>query len=146
MLKEAPEVIMKNPIFGTGLWAYISATEKEVGMVHNTYLLIAGELGIPGILFFLWALFEIFKVGVKVSQSPIPLFSYTATAILAGLTAFLVQVMFTPTYRFFSPKILFWFLTGLLIGAYKMDKFWAKLRQLKMQGIEIPVKAFQLRA
>jgi O-antigen ligase len=71
--KVAFNVIRYNPIFGVGLRNYTlrhqeyDTTKEQISIrlpsskVHNLFLLYASEIGIPGLLFFLWFLWGILK-------------------------------------------------------------------------------------
>ena len=109
--KLALRMIAANPILGVGPDNYRLASPKYVvydettvgysyfeltQIVHNSYLLLASELGIPGLLFFLWFIGTIFFVGKKNLNSRHPLISNLSIGLLVGIVANLIEYLAGP--------------------------------------------------
>ena len=78
MFRVALNIIQQNPLFGTGLNTYSEVMHHYdpkhlIGgfefPVHNMYLFIAAEIGIPGLLFFLLFLSAIMIQLMKISRN-----------------------------------------------------------------------------
>ncbi len=123
-LEVFPETLKKVPIFGAGQWASKTVAEYTV---HVTVLRIAIELGLPGLVFFLWILREIYKMAFKVVRSKDKYLSSLSIGIICGFTAFMILSCFNPTYRFFSIRNLFWFFAGLLFAMRNLQLYNLKL-------------------
>lgn len=86
---------------------------------HNLFLQLALELGLPGLLAFLWLLLAVFSRSVAV----LPALSYQdqgmLTAVVAALTGFLLHGAVDNVW--YSPKmtLLFWLILGLAVAMGK---------------------------
>ena len=104
MYKVAFNVIKAHPMCGVGLNNYTLVhqdydyTPEHISLllpnspVHNLYLLYASEIGIPGLLFFLWFIWELLKYSIRCARRidvPIERAIYLSMAI--GLISFLIQ-------------------------------------------------------
>lgn len=104
MWKVALNVIKAHPITGVGAGNYILVhqdydnTREHISVaqpyspVHNLYLLYAAEIGIPGLLFFLWFIWELLRCSVQCAsyvKSPIDKAIYLCMAI--GVMNILLQ-------------------------------------------------------
>lgn len=59
----AVEVIQDDPLFGAGLGYYIDAAQRldpDAARVHNVALLVTAELGLAGLMFWLWLMLSPF--------------------------------------------------------------------------------------
>jgi O-antigen ligase len=85
--------------------------------VHNAYLEYAVDLGLPGILLFIWLLFASFRSARSVEQRTLrepPLYdvSVIASGVQIALVAFAVAAFFHPiAYQFY-----FFCVAGLAVG------------------------------
>ena len=140
-LEVFPETLMKGPILGAGQWASITVADYTV---HVTVLRIAVELGVPGLIFFLWILKDIYKMAFKVVRSKDKYLSSLSIGIMCGFTAFMILSCFNPTYRFFSIRNLFWFFAGLLFALRNLQLYDLKLAiyQKKKRLEERPTQNF----
>lgn len=135
MIDLAFPIILSHPIFGVGLfnYQYHSFSDFEFWHpVHNTILRIAAEMGIPGLIFFIWFIVLI----VKEAKSALKLKDFylrkVAIGILGGYTAFLIAVQFGPEYQHYRQKTLFWILAGIAVSLKRIAKF-DYLMKLKIQ-------------
>ena len=90
---------------------------------HNTFLEIAAELGIPGLIAFLFLIFVIFKYGIKeLITRENTYISIMAAGVLSGLAGVLahggVENVLYLTRIIFS----FWVLIGLLLVLLRINK------------------------
>ena len=127
------EVLQDNPIFGVGAgnWRLAIPTYGAEGLVndegkrvrlrpHNVYLLIADELGIPGILLYLalWVIVAVIGIQLLVTLESIPQ-KLLVIFILAGMASYSVDSLFSfPNERMVNNlyMMLMW---GILLGLYK---------------------------
>lgn len=89
---------------------------------HNTYLQIAIELGIVGILLFLALMFVIFKMGVKsILNTKSEFTKYFTAASIASLSAILINGV--AEHILYNPKImlLFWFVVAMNLCVYDLS-------------------------
>lgn len=118
----AGEVILKHPVTGVGAGQDLIALNQERGAetwvsVHNAYLQYGVDLGIPGVLLFLWLHFLCLRVARQVERragrdpATQPL-AHLASGIQVSLVAFFVAAMFHPVaYQFY-----FFTIGGLAVG------------------------------
>jgi len=116
--KESIDIIKDFPLFGAGLNTYtrVGRLYVESGggyYPHNSYLQMAAEIGILGLLAFLWFLFNVFELGVG-------LFKKTKDCLLLGLLAalivFLTQSLFDVNIYALQLATLFWIVLGLTMA------------------------------
>jgi O-antigen ligase/polysaccharide polymerase Wzy-like membrane protein len=118
----AVNLVLKNPITGTGIGLNVLALNAERGatwnIVHNAYLEHAVELGIPGLVLFLILFASCIKNASLVRQrsAPVPAFRELfclAEGIQISLFAFGLAAVFHPVaYHFY-----FYYFAGLSIAA-----------------------------
>jgi O-antigen ligase len=124
----AINVIRHHPIFGVGLKNYgkvmhlynPNIERMRTNMVHNAYLLIAAEAGIPGLLLMLWLLGAILKMGLEnINRKQDVFLKSLNIGIVAGLAALLAHWLVDIGYigRF----AVFWVLAGLLAASQHME-------------------------
>ena len=116
----ALEIIKKNPLIGTGLNTY-SKVEVKHGYPHNCYLQMAAEIGIIGLLAFLFILWRIFYNGFgTLKKIADPYYQNILMGLLAGFLGFLVH-SFVDT-NFYSVQLgsLMWVWMGFIIAIQKL--------------------------
>ena len=100
MIRVAWDIIQQNPVLGTGLNTYSEVMHHYdpkhlIGgfdfPVHNMYLFIAAEIGIPGLLFFLLFLGAIILGLLKISRNTRGHISVISIGILGGVVAMLTH-------------------------------------------------------
>lgn len=110
LLSSAFDVFIKNPIFGVGLGNFeaIAARYTQYPMVcHNTYLEIAANLGLLGLIPFLLILYKGFHILKNAIRDPNT--SELAWGIRAGLLGSYVAILFLSV----PFKLDFWILLAL---------------------------------
>lgn len=123
--KEAVCIIKDHPLLGTGLNTYDRVVQsyktfyKGGAYAHNSFLQMAAETGILGLLSFLWVLFEYFRAGFndlrQTSNSLI-------LGLMTGILAFLVQSFVDTNLYALQLVVLFWFILGLTFAVTTSDE------------------------
>jgi O-antigen ligase len=119
--KIAAGVVAKNPIIGVGIGQDVLAMNEERAdtwrRVHNAYLQYGVDLGIPGMLLFVWLHVLCFRTARAVENRAAGNPAYRDLALLAAgvqvsLVAFAVAAMFHPiAYQFY-----FFSIAGLAVA------------------------------
>lgn len=110
--KLAVEVVAHNPIIGVGIGQDLIAMNEERGRdtwrrVHNAYLQYGVDLGVPGMLLFIWLHVMCFKsaraVEKRAATDPaVRALGPLAAGVQIALVAFAVAAMFHPiAYQFY---------------------------------------------
>ncbi|MBN1587676.1 MAG: O-antigen ligase family protein [Candidatus Omnitrophica bacterium] len=90
---------------------------------HNQYLLIAGEMGIPALLIFLWILFIIWwKTRYLYHHAKDPFIKSMALGWLAGLAGVLIGNLFGSRLHSMEISGYFWILSALVMRAITLEK------------------------
>jgi O-antigen ligase len=122
--EEALSIIEDFPLLGAGLNTYsrvaVNYKMSQYGGTypHNSFLQMAAETGILGLLSFLWILFEFFKGGffyLHKINNPLVL------GLLCGIAAFLVQSFADTNLYALQSVVLFWFMLGLTAAVTKIE-------------------------
>jgi len=91
---------------------------------HNSFLHMAGEIGLLGLSIFLWLLFALFSCWNKFyyHSKAGPLLKICSLGIIAGIIAFLINGL-TETNLYY-PKVatLFWYQVGLFLGLVRINQ------------------------
>jgi putative inorganic carbon (HCO3(-)) transporter len=108
--RQAIAVIQASPLVGVGLGNF---NLPQARYAHNSYLQIWAEMGILGIISFLWLIFTILKGALPrlAGSSEIK----QKTALLAAAVAFLVHNFID--FGFFLPEVslIWWLILGLYL-------------------------------
>ncbi|MCX7716608.1 MAG: O-antigen ligase family protein [Endomicrobia bacterium] len=104
--KAFEEFLPKRPILGYGV--------TGVGLVDTQIPLIIGEVGLLGLVFFIWMIFTIFKETFSVFKSTSdPLYKSISLCVISSVVALLVQSVGANTFIIIRIMEPFWFLCGL---------------------------------
>jgi putative inorganic carbon (HCO3(-)) transporter len=118
-------MIKAKPIFGQGIGAFMHNFRKYntigyihgVSYAHNCYLQLAAEIGIVGLLAFLWIIIRLFRVSLKkILEAPNGI-DYLLLGFISGLAAFLIHSSVETNFYSGDIGTLFWLLLGLCISA-----------------------------
>ncbi len=122
----ATEIVTRTPVVGVGLGQNLLALNRERGptwrMVHNVYLQYAVDLGLPGLLLFLWLFVTVFRRVRRVRRlsrltSTLSEVGVAAQGVQTALCAFAVAALFYPVaYQFY-----FFLIAGLALA---VDNVW----------------------
>lgn len=115
----AAEYALQHPLVGAGVGMDVLVLNRLRGVnwteVHNAYLQIAVELGVPGLLLFLWLFRECFKAAKSAQRlaGDNQSLQLLSEALWISLLAFAVAGFFYPNgYKFY-----FYYIAGLAIAA-----------------------------
>ena len=126
--KGAIQMIKDNPVWGVGYGVFPYAIPMYVGGIgerdaHNTYLIIATEMGIPVLIVFLLIIFVLFRntfwLFTRVED---PFIKAVALGMLGGLAGMIVANMFGSRLESEEVSAYLWILAGLIIRAVLMKK------------------------
>ncbi|MDP3791568.1 MAG: O-antigen ligase family protein [Candidatus Omnitrophota bacterium] len=125
--REALLIIRDFPVFGCGLNAYsIVAPRYKSGLLeagiypHNSYLQMAAETGIVGLLSFIFVIVSLFKASItNVRKIKDTFYGCILAGLLTGLFAFLVHSFFDVNFYALQLANLMWFMMGLIIAVQK---------------------------
>ena len=86
--RSRSDVAARNPVIGVGLGQNVLALNRERGPtwreVHNVYLQYAVDLGVPGLLLFLWLFVAFFRTARRVRRRPARNRRCARSAVVAG--------------------------------------------------------------
>jgi len=113
----AVENMAAHPFLGAGLGMDILALNERVGpawrAVHNTYLEYGVDLGVPGLLLFLYLLVSCWRSARAARRGAEPELASLAEGIEISLLGFAVAAIFHPAaYQFY-----FYYIAGLAVAA-----------------------------
>lgn len=123
ILSEGLQMLKAHPLLGIGVGQF--ASENPMNMAaHNSYLLIATEVGIPGFLIWCGLVWMTMKIPVSIARNPPPgldpallRFAETLAASIIGLHVGVFFLSFVYKHIFFV-----WLgLSGALYGAVRQD-------------------------
>ena len=125
LMEVAFEIIRTHPLIGVGLNNYVDVmrdydtTEEKVTFVypapvHNIYLLLASEVGILGLLAFIWFVLSLLRLGAYGMTSPDDLQFFLSLGLTTGFLAFLIHGMVNMMY--IGSEIGPWFYSGIMTG------------------------------
>lgn len=110
------EMIKAHPFLGCGLNLfyeklplYLPATETYRGYAHNSYLQIWAEIGVAGLLSFLYPLTWLAKAREQNSR-------FLSACLAAGCLGFAIQALFDNHFYAMQPAYLFWIFWGMFLG------------------------------
>ncbi|MCD6117682.1 O-antigen ligase family protein [bacterium] len=127
LMVVALSMIKANPIIGVGLNNYTFVHQNyDYGVdkitsyypvpVHNFFLQLTGEVGIPGLLFFLLFIITVFYRGLSYSNKRSDRTAWIVYGILAGSVGFFIQGMVENTSLGSFNVYPLWVLYGTLAG------------------------------
>ena len=129
---EIQIIIEGNPLVGVGLgnyWPIVSYKDQDpiFGQnnrpldVHNMYLYIGAELGLPALLLFIWISLVFFTQKLKALISKKREIYIFGLGLKAGLIGLYIHCMFENIYFGHSLFVFISFLGGCLIGLKEID-------------------------
>ncbi len=124
LITVAFNLIRHHPLLGAGLNNYVQTarqydyTPEQLtaawnSPVHNLFLFIAGELGLPGLVCFLIFLISALTAVYPALRSPDPFLLCTGAGIFCGILAFCVHAQVD--YSIWTQNRQLWFLLGLAV-------------------------------
>lgn len=133
LAEVAVDVIKAHPFLGVGINNYTEVMDrydncvkgisfKEHCGVHNAYLLIAAEIGIPALLVLLYIAVIIYKKGFDVLYCGNNYLKCITIGLLAGITGGLIHFFSEPLYLVHHLFLLFWIFSGLIVALNRISK------------------------
>lgn len=130
--QEAIEIIKQNPVYGVGYKNYLHYTHKF--FVHNLYLLVASENGIPSLIFLSGFLISSFVLIIKGVRSKIIYVSNLSRGIFASCTGFIIASIPGPDFWISGRiQIFFWMLVTLQVSLLRLEKVVLAQGKLKLK-------------
>jgi putative inorganic carbon (HCO3(-)) transporter len=123
LAKNAIGIYKENKWLGVGsnnYREYVFEGTAGLKIVHNIYLLILAENGLPGLMFFLLFLVSIFIYGWRYSKVKDPYIANIATAALMSILNVCIVGMTSPDLRLPYPKMFFYLIIGILLSIGKL--------------------------
>ena len=124
LAKDAMRIIRENKVFGVGLNNYRYHADEEIQgtrIVHNVYMLIAAQQGIPGITIFLILHIVVFSAGFRILKSRDPVLYHIGVACLAGLLVIFIYYLIAPDYRLVILKLHHWRALAMVVAVLAAD-------------------------
>jgi putative inorganic carbon (HCO3(-)) transporter len=108
--KDTLAIIKAFPLTGVGLGNF-NLTQSR--FAHNSYLQIFAEMGILGIISFLWLVISVLNRGLKTLNGPCD--KTQVSALIAAATIFLIHNLVD--FTFFLPEValIWWVVLGLIV-------------------------------
>ncbi len=125
MMQIGFEIIKKNPFFGIGINNYVGvmALYDPTGLsyvwhhpVHNVFIQLTAEIGIFGLITFLWIIAVIYKVCIQSISKSSEFYQNQLTGLIAGITAVLIHGLVNNGTIDSDPFILFWAFVGFIFS------------------------------
>ena len=132
LMKVAMKIINDHPIMGVGLNNQLIVAPKydpdgiySKMPTHNYYLVIASEIGIPGLVFFLAFLFITCQTALRTSRSNDLFIAAVSLGIFGAYAAISVHILvdWLATY---ANQTFFWLYAGLVGALSKLNEISAK--------------------
>ncbi len=140
LAKDALTVISGRELFGVGLNNYRHYSDKEIlgtRIVHNVYLLISAEQGIPSCVIYVLLIGINFFIGYHLLNSKSPFYYHLGAGCLGGLLALVIYDMGAPDYRLIPVLLQHWRALALPIGLYIAEQNEVRLRAIKKQFLRM---------
>lgn len=128
LMKVALNIIKTHPFLGMGINNYAEVMQRydntiegisfkmPYDTVHNSYLLIASEIGIMGLLLFLWFIIQLYKRAVKIMNCNDRFIICITIGIMAGFISFLTQLLVMPPNMISPSFLFFWTISSVIVA------------------------------
>lgn len=119
--KTAWQMFRDRPFFGHGLGTFMSVFGRykppnygEIVYAHNCYLQMAAEIGIFGLLIFIWFIFCLFRGAIfKLIKTEDRFVKAAFLGVIGGVLAYLVHSAVDTNLYSLPLAVLFWAMAGL---------------------------------
>ena len=144
---EGMAVVKQHYALGVGY-----ANQRYYGtqtFVHNLYILIAAEIGVPGLLLFLWFLFEYMRLIRKAYRSKIDFVKNYSHGFVASFVGFIIGSIPGPDFWINNGvQLYFWMAMAVVVSlnyfngiAYQMKKV-EQFKKLKLSILQPKLEQF----
>jgi O-antigen ligase len=127
MMQVALSIIEKNPLFGIGLNNYNEVMSfydmfmllaKPVYAVHNVYLFIVSETGVPGLITFVCIVGAIYKKACFIIKKQTGFYACITSGLMIGITSYLlIHCNLTMGFKYaMAIGNLLWLQFGLIVA------------------------------
>ncbi len=129
MMQIAFEMIKKNLLLGVGINNYTRVvtmydptglTYVYLQPVHNLFLQLAAEIGIFGLIVFLWIIVRIYITAIGSIFKSNDFFQNQSIGLISGITAVLIHGLVNNASIGMDPFILFWVFAGFIHAISKI--------------------------
>ncbi len=131
---NAMEIVNEHQLFGVGLNNYRYHSDEDIQgtrIVHNAYLLIMAQQGIPGFILFIILHLVIFLSGLRILKIRDPILYHIGSACLTGMASMLIYHMIAPDYRLVPVLLQHWRLLGMIPAIMVVDDRTRKMLRQK---------------
>ncbi len=131
LARDAMRIIKDHKTFGVGLNNYRYHADEEIQgtrIVHNVYLLIASQQGIPGAVIFIVLHLVVFFAGFRIMKSRDPVLYHIGMACLTGMLALFIYYTVAPDYRLVIIKLHHWRALAMIVAVLVADEHTRSLR------------------
>ena len=92
--------------------------------VHNIFLHLGAEIGLPGLIFFLWFISTVFFIGLRGIRGNGSVATYALIGMLGGVLAFLIHGLADVAYLGDKLYLFVWFFSGIIcaIDGFKVEE------------------------
>jgi O-antigen ligase len=133
--QTALRMFRSHPFLGVGANNYLAVSAGYVdpyvtpglskmaaAVVHNVPLLYAAELGLFGLVAFVWLVLSLIRLARQISRRAAPFPASLSTGVLAGMIALMAHGMWDWLFRYDPVFTLFWFSVGLLLALVNVHR------------------------
>ena len=127
--ESALQMIHDHPLTGIGINTFehiypqyqLPQAKESLVHAHNIFLEIGAEMGLPGLIVFLWLLIKAFAMGWKaLKKTKNSYLQFLLTGLLGSLVAFAINEELSYSFIIHNFFIFFWMLLGILSVVSKM--------------------------
>jgi len=108
--------IVENFFIGHGLGSV------QLGFVDNQYIMELLDTGILGLLTLIWIFVSLIKVSLSIRKSNDLFIRAISFGFFGGLLGLIIQAMTITNFYTIKTMEPFWFLVGLVVALYRIDK------------------------
>jgi putative inorganic carbon (HCO3(-)) transporter len=118
---DAVNVISQSPLIGTGFYTYRSMGRTEYTDTHNYYLKVFVEMGLVGLVVYLWLLTKLFRMGFGLYQtSPGGFLGSIGLGYAALIVSAAVLNLFGDRWDYLQVNGFLWILLGCVTRAQEL--------------------------
>jgi O-antigen ligase len=130
------ETILLNPVTGTGIGTYVIYLHDNFSdritnywqyqPDHNSYLLITAELGIPGVILYLYLIYLIYVFSGNYAEFGVNSANCYKCELLMFRSVFIVLLTISLVDHYFwtsnQMRMLLWILFGMMVSSHTMKQ------------------------